>query len=139
MKFSAIALSAIILSLAAAAPASADNGNWKKNHPRRAEVNRRDQRLHNRTERAEKNGKLTNKQGEKLEGEEAAIRGQEKADAAAHGGHITKGEQRELNKEENGVRREMNRDERQNRRSKKGVPVTTAPANGSTTPAAGTN
>lgn len=35
----------------------------------------------------------------------------------SNGGHITKAEQRQLNREENGVSREINRDERQNTQS----------------------
>jgi hypothetical protein len=48
-----------------------------------------------------KSGKLTPHQAKQLHREDHAIRGQERADAAAHGGHITKPEQRQLDREEN--------------------------------------
>jgi len=43
----------------------------------------------------------------KLDGEEAKIKAQEQADAKANGGHITKGEQRQLNREENAESRQI--------------------------------
>ena len=98
--------------------------NWKKNHPRRAQVLARDKKLNRRTKNAEKNGKITEGQAEKLEKEEGAIRKQEQADAAANGGHITKEEQRDLNREENKVNRQLRRDERKDRKRKgNAVPV----------------
>jgi hypothetical protein len=122
MKFSLISLSALIAAVSlAASPAMADNNTWKKKHPRRAEVNKRDRNLRNRTENAEKSGKITGKQAERLEKEETAIHAQEKADAAANGGHITKEEQRDLNREENKVDRQLRRDERRDRRRKHGA------------------
>jgi len=133
MKLSRFTLSALFaaLCLVAASPAAhADDAQWKKKHPRRAEVNKRDRNLRNKTENAEKNGKITDQQAQKLEGEETAIHNQEKADAAANGGHITKGEQRDLNREENGVNRQLRRDERRDRRKGQqgGQPPAPAPA-----------
>jgi hypothetical protein len=122
MKILYVTLSVLALSLAAGT-AHADNNNWKKNHPRRAEVLKRDRNLHRRTENAEKSGKITEGQAEKLEKEENAIRAQEKADAAANGGHITKAEQRDLNREENKVDRELRRDERRDRRKQQAGPT----------------
>ena len=114
---------------------------WQKNHPRRAQVVKRDKKQKKNIENAEKNGKLTSDQAKKLMKEDNAIRTQEQADAAANGGHITKSEQRDLNREENQVNREMKRDERRNAQKAQGsgqnspgttpstgtTPVTTAP------------
>jgi hypothetical protein len=117
MKLSQLSLAALVAALClAVAPAAHADNNWKKKHPRRAEVLKRDNRLKNRTQNAENKGKITQGQANHLEGEEAAIRNQEQADAAANGGHITKGEQRDLNREENKVNRELKRDERRDRR-----------------------
>jgi hypothetical protein len=111
MKF-VFSMLAVIACLATASSANAAEGNWKKKHPRRAEVNKRDRNLKDKTEAAEKRGKITDSQADKLEKEEGAIHTQEKADAAANGGHITKGEQHDLNREENKVKRELRHDER---------------------------
>jgi hypothetical protein len=120
-----LALSALvtIFALASFNTAQAADSNWKKKHPRRVEVNQRDRNLKNRTESAEKSGKINGAQADRLEKQENSIRNQERADAAANGGHITKGEQRELNREENNVNRELNRDERRDAQK----PVQAAP------------
>jgi hypothetical protein len=122
-----------------------NNNNFAKKHPRRAQVLKRDKKLENRTENAEKNGKITDAQAKHLEGEEAAIHKQEQADAAANGGKITKSEQRDLNREENRVNRELKRDERRDaRRKNQGQGGQqqgggNAPAAGGNAPAAGGN
>ncbi|MGZ3692676.1 MAG: hypothetical protein ACXWQO_00280 [Bdellovibrionota bacterium] len=110
---------------------SAEAGAAGGNHPRRTEVLNRDSRLQNRTDRAAKNGKINQDQANKLEGEEGAIKKEEEADAAANGGHITKKQQRHLNREENRVGHELRQDKRQDRRAKKGE----APATATTAPA----
>jgi hypothetical protein len=116
-------LSVMALSLAVSLPARAE-GQFAKKHPRRAEVLKRDRKLKRQTANAEKNGKITDAQADKLQKEEGAIKNQEQADAAANGGHITKAEQRDLNREENKVHRELRRDERQDAQAGQG----TAPA-----------
>jgi hypothetical protein len=121
----ALSVLAAIACIATASNAHAADGNWKKKHPRRAEVNQRDRNLKNKTESAEKNGKITDAQAGKLEKQENAIHNQEKSDAAANGGHITKGEQRDLNREENKVNRELRHDER---KDAKQAPAPTPPA-----------
>jgi hypothetical protein len=95
---------------------------FDKEHPRRAEVLKRDDRESHRANEATKDGKLTGKQDAKIQHQEQNIRRQEQADAAKNGGHITKGEQRQLNREENGVNREINRDERKDARTAAGHP-----------------
>jgi len=88
-----------------------NNKNFQKEHPRRTQVLKREDRQHNQVNKAERNKKLTYQQGSKIKGEEHAIRKQEQAEAKANGGHITKDEQKQLNKEENKVEREIKRDE----------------------------
>jgi hypothetical protein len=87
---------------------------WKQDHPRRAEVNKRLNNQNKRVDNGLAQGKLTPGQAEKIQGQDARIRQQERQDASQNGGHITKAEQRQLNKEENGVSREINRDEHGN-------------------------
>ncbi len=80
---------------------------FEQNHPRRAEVLHRDNRIGG-TLNADA-GKLGGSYGS-LKQQQQSIRGQEQADAAANGGHITKSEQGQLNAEENQLGREINAD-----------------------------
>jgi hypothetical protein len=92
-----------------AAPAFAQNPNTQgagpgvvdPNHPRVNEVNAREQNQQNRIGNGIKNGSLAPKEAGKLEKQENHIVKQEKRDMAAHNGHLTKGEQAKLNREQN--------------------------------------
>jgi len=86
---------------------SAYAGDWKENHPRRAEVNGRLNNQNRRIKDGVEDGKLSKGQAQQLHSEDRAIRQQERGMAAEHGGHITKGEQRQLNQEENQVSRQI--------------------------------
>jgi len=83
--------------------AFAQDNNFAKEHPRRAEVIKREKHEKATTAKEVKNGSLNQAQGKQLNKEDNAIRREERADAAADGGHITKGEQRQLNRQENAV------------------------------------
>jgi hypothetical protein len=87
---------------------SAQNGNFKKKHPRRAEVIQREKNEKRKNADAAEDGKITKKQEAKLNRQDGRIRRQERADAEKNGGHITKGEQNQLNREENHVNAERN-------------------------------
>jgi hypothetical protein len=80
---------------------------WKEDHPRRAQVNSRLENQNRRIDEGVKSGKLNRKQAKRLHAEDHAIRQEERAMAAQHGGHITKAEQRELNRQENQVSRQI--------------------------------
>jgi hypothetical protein len=80
------------------------------NHPRVNEVNAREQNQQDRIANGEKNGTMTPGQAAHVEHQEQHIENQEKADMAAHNGHLTKREQRQLNKEQNKTSREIYRD-----------------------------
>ena len=86
--------------LTIATPSFAD-GNWDANHPRREQVNDRLANQNRRIDNGVKTGKLSPQQAQQLHRQDHAIRTQERADAAAHGGHITKPEQRQINHEQN--------------------------------------
>lgn len=93
MMFSAIAL---LASPVAFAQEQADPG-----HPR---VNEIDQRLENqekRIQQGEASGKLTAAQGERLEKRDERVAKEEARDEAKHNGHLTKQEQRRMNKQLN--------------------------------------
>jgi hypothetical protein len=91
----------IVMMLAGVAHAEGKAKEWKEDHPRRAEVNKRLENQNDRIKEGVESGKLTKGQAQQLHQEDHAIRTQERAEAAEHGGHITKGEQRQLNREEN--------------------------------------
>jgi hypothetical protein len=97
-----------------AASAHADDANWKKKHPRRAQVNKRLNNQQKRVDNGLADGKLSTGQAEKIQNQDASIRAQERRDASQNGGHITQAQQTQLNHEENGVSREINHDEQKN-------------------------
>ena len=76
---------------------------WQKSHPRRAQVNHR---LHNQNRRIHndvKDGTMTRGQAAAAHKEDHQVRQEERDMASQNGGHITKPEQRVLNKQENGI------------------------------------
>ncbi len=104
-----ISLALIILGLTTQSSIPSYAGQFQRNHPRRAEVLHRDNREQNRISR--NYGNLGGHYGQ-LSREDRGIRRQEQRDARMNGGHITKGEQRQLNREENHLNRQINRDKR---------------------------
>jgi hypothetical protein len=79
-------------------------------HPRVNEVNGREQNQQDRIANGVKNGTMSPGRAAHVERQEQHIDNQEKADMAAHNGHLTKGEQRQLNKEQNKTSKEIYRD-----------------------------
>jgi Skp family chaperone for outer membrane proteins len=99
---------AVILSLAFLASASfAEEGQWAKDHPRRAQVNSRLKNQNKRINEKVKDGEMTKGQAKNLKQQDQAIRREERAMAKQNGGHITKQEQKTLNQQENTVSREI--------------------------------
>ena len=95
-------------SFAQGAPtASGAQSTWQKNHPRRAEVNKRlanqDKRI--KQERAE--GEISKTKAAQLHRDDRRIRQEERDMAAQDGGHITKADQKALNQQENRVSKEI--------------------------------
>ena len=88
------------------AVASAES-NWAKNHPRRAQVNKRLANQNRRIRNERKEGEITKSQARNLHREDHAIRQEERDMASQNGGHITKQEQRVLNQQENNVSRQI--------------------------------
>ena len=94
--------------LGSVAPSLAYDGcGWGWNHPARREVLWRDAKLN--SEINFDRGHLSGQYG-LLKAEDRAIRNQEQFDAAMNGGHLTRGETIQLNREENQVQRQINRD-----------------------------
>ena len=93
-----VAAGSLALSVAAYAD---DTSPVDPGHPRVTEVQERQQNQQNRIANGIKSGQLTPKEATNLEKRETHIQNQKAADMAAHNGHLTKGEQRQLNREEN--------------------------------------
>jgi hypothetical protein len=80
---------------------------WQKHHPRREEVNNRLNRQDRRIHQEVKEGEMSHAQAARLHKDDHQIRQEERDMASQNGGHITKGEQRTLNQQENGVSRQI--------------------------------
>jgi hypothetical protein len=109
-KVTATTLSALILALATVTclqPAQA--GDFAQNHPRRAEVDRRDGRLNRSLNR--NHGNLGGHYGQ-LKQEDRSIHQQQRADAKANGGYITRTQKHQLNQEENSLRQQEHQDKK---------------------------
>ena len=79
-------------------------------HPRVNEVNRREQNQQNRIANGMKSGKLSPKQAANLEKREAAVQKREQKDMAKHDGHLTKAEQRGINRQQNRISKSIYKD-----------------------------
>ena len=87
--------------------AMAADTKWEKSHPRRDQVNDRLAHQNKRINKELKEGDITKAQARKLHHEDRQIRQEERDMASQHGGHITKDEQKVLNKQENVVSRQI--------------------------------
>ena len=76
-------------------------GKVDPNHPRVNQVNRREQNQQNRIANGIKNDKLTPGQAANLEKGQQRLQNNEKRDMAKDNGHLTKQDQKQLNKEAN--------------------------------------
>jgi hypothetical protein len=88
---------------------NADAAGWRWHHPRRAEVNHRLNHQFHRINLERRDGQITTRQAAYLHAEDRGIRAQERFDASRDDGHVTRGEQHQLNHEENGVSHQIGR------------------------------
>jgi hypothetical protein len=72
-------------------------------HPRVNQVNRREGSQQQRIGNGIKSGKLNPQQASNLEKREARVQNREQKDMAAHNGHLTKREQRGINRQQNRI------------------------------------
>jgi hypothetical protein len=82
---------------------------WEHNHPRRDQVNDRLANQNRRINREVKEGEISEQNARQLHREDRAIRQEERDMAKLNGGHISKGEQKVLNQQENGVSGQIGR------------------------------
>jgi hypothetical protein len=95
--------------VATAASAAFAETQWERNHPRRDQVNDRLANQNRRINHELKEGEITKQQAHQLHREDHAIRQEERDMAKINGGHITRGEQKTLNQQENAVSHQIGR------------------------------
>jgi uncharacterized lipoprotein YajG len=104
-----LAVGGLMLSSAAAQTSTSNPSNTSgagagvvdPGHPRVNQINQREENQQDRIANGVKNGKLTAGQTARLERGEQRLQNNEKKDMAADGGHLTKQDQRQLNREAN--------------------------------------
>jgi hypothetical protein len=114
LSYSLFTAAAAGLLLAGSAAAQAGPGKVDPGHPRVNQVNRRETRQQKRIASGVKNGTLTPKQTSHMEKRENAVQNREQADMAKHNGHLTKAEQRGINRQQNRISRSIYRDKKTN-------------------------
>jgi hypothetical protein len=107
MKTNNFLVAASIVALSLLSTVGFSQNNFDKTHPRRAQVNSRLNNQNARVDNKIDNGKMSKGEANKIHKQDHAIRKEEKKDAAANGGHITKAEQKHINHQENKVSKEI--------------------------------
>jgi len=79
-------------------------------HPRVNEVNRREANQQKRIGNGLESGKLNSKQATNLEKRETSVQNREKKDMAEHNGHLTKAEQKGINRQQNRISKSIYKD-----------------------------
>ena len=79
-------------------------------HPRVNQVNRREARQQQRIGNGIKTGKLNSQQAAHLEKREASVQHREQKDMAKHNGHLTKAEQKGINRQQNRISKSIYKD-----------------------------
>ena len=79
-------------------------------HPRVNQVNRREARQQQRIGNGIKSGKLNSQQAAHLEKREASVQNREQKDMAKHNGHLTKAEQKGINRQQNRISKSIYKD-----------------------------
>ena len=80
---------------------------WERNHPRRDQVNDRLQNQNKRIDREVKEGEMSKQKAARLHRDDRRIRQEERRMASRDGGHITKQDQRRLDRQENAVSKQI--------------------------------
>lgn len=107
MKINKFLAAASIVALGLISTSVFAQNNFDATHPRRAEVNGRLANQNARVDNKVADGKMSPGEGAKIHAQDHAIRREERRDAAANGGHLTKAEQVHINHQENHVSREI--------------------------------
>jgi hypothetical protein len=84
-------------------------------HPRVNEVNNREENQQQRIGNGVQSGKLNSRQTANLENRETSVQNREKNDMAKNNGHLTKAEQRGINRQQNRISRSIAKDKASNK------------------------
>jgi hypothetical protein len=110
----ALAVGGLMLAGSASAQTSTTSGAGPgvvdPGHPRVNEVNKREENQQQRIGNGVKSGKLSAQQTSNLEKREANVQNREKKDMAAHNGHLTKAEQKGINRQQNRISKSIYKD-----------------------------
>lgn len=79
-------------------------------HPRVNQVNRREGRQQQRIANGLQSGKLNSRQAANLEKRETSVQNREQRDMAQHNGHLTKAEQKGINRQQNRISKSIYKD-----------------------------
>jgi len=82
-------------------------------HPRVNQVNGREENQQQRIGNGIKNGTLNSKQASNLEKRETSVQNRETKDMAEHNGHLTKAEQKGINRQQNRISKSIAKDKHQ--------------------------
>ncbi|MFY9659259.1 MAG: hypothetical protein WAJ97_01470 [Terriglobales bacterium] len=110
----ALAVGGLMLAGSASAQTSTTSGAGPgvvdPGHPRVNEVNQREENQQQRIGNGVKNGELNAHQTANLEKREANVQNREQRDMAKNGGHLTKAEQRGINRQQNRISKSIYKD-----------------------------
>ncbi len=104
IKFSTVLVSALMVG---APLLSHADGDWKKDHPRRAEVNHRLHRQNQRINQERREGDISPAQAHQLHREDHQVRKEERQMARDQHGTITPQQQQQLNQQENAISQQI--------------------------------
>jgi hypothetical protein len=112
-----LAVGGLLLAGSAAAQTSTTSGAGAgvvdPGHPRVNQVNGRETNQQQRIANGVKNGKLTPQQTANLEKRESNVQAREQKDMAEHNGHLTKAEQKGINRQQNRISKSIYKDKHQ--------------------------
>jgi hypothetical protein len=115
MRKSILAIALIAISFVMISHVASADDNFKKNHPRRAEVNQRFKNQNARINQGLRNGTMTQQQAHQIRQQDRDIKAQERADvrenaAMGKGRTLSPQEQAQLNQEQNQTSKEIYQD-----------------------------
>jgi hypothetical protein len=110
----ALAVGGLMLAGSASAQTSTTSGAGPgvvdPGHPRVNEVNQREENQQKRIGNGVSSGKLTSQQTTNLEKRETSVQNREQKDMAQHNGHLTKAEQKGINRQQNRISKSIAKD-----------------------------
>jgi len=113
----ALAVGGLMLAGSASAQTSTTSGAGPgvvdPGHPRVNQVNGREENQQKRIGNGVSSGKLTSQQTTNLEKRETSVQNREQKDMAAHNGHLTKAEQKGINRQQNRISKSIYKDKHQ--------------------------